>query len=299
MRKNEEFDPAVVSRIGRLDWIARMLIDGNRHGFHQSRQKGFSTEFSEHKPYAHGDDPRFLDWRLYARTRKPYVRCFEAETDMECCLILDSSSSMAWKGKDGISKLDYARNLAAALVYYFLSNQDRVGLVVMGDGGSPRVVSPSSRRSQLPGLLAVLEALAPFRRPVLADLGHTCLDQLGKRGQIIIFSDLEEDRDATAPVLIDLAAIGHEVLLVHVLHSDEVRLPFDLNTTHFQDSETGKRVRVDVARLRRDHGEQLKCFRQGWEEFCLHHDIGYVFLDTSVDYIEALRSLFLSKQQVI
>jgi len=92
--EHKQFDPAIISELGRLDWIAQTLIGGIQQGLHRSSRRGFSTEFSEHKPYTRGDDPRFLDWRVYARTHKPYIRCFQAETSMECCLMLDASESM-------------------------------------------------------------------------------------------------------------------------------------------------------------------------------------------------------------
>ncbi len=294
--EHSDFAPAIVAALGRLDWIARAIVAGIEQGAHRSTQRGFSTEFSEHRPYARGDDPRFLDWRVYARTRKPYVRCFEAETNLECCLLLDGSRSMDWYWEDTPSKLRYAINLCSALSYLLIKNRDRVGLLAAGDSSRIRWVPPASRLSHFNRLICALEATTPGTAPVLAALARAHLVNQCKRGQIVLFSDLEEDKRNVEQALADLAGAGYEILVVHILHTAEIKLPFGPETTHIQDSETGLRAPVDMDQLKRDQRRQVEAFTSHWTTVCATHGIDYVFLDTGMDYVEALRRILETKR---
>ena len=145
---SSQFKPEIIQELGRLDIIAKVLAEGIRQGTHSSRRKGFSTEFSDFNPYVPGDDLRFIDWRLYARTDRLYIKNFQAETNLEVMLVLDATQSMAWRWKQTITKLEYGINLLAAIGYLHIRNHDMTGLL-LHDAHDLHFVPPKSKRSQL------------------------------------------------------------------------------------------------------------------------------------------------------
>ncbi|MCK5805662.1 MAG: DUF58 domain-containing protein [Lentisphaeria bacterium] len=293
------FDPEIIEELGRIDWIADAIVDGFKQGLHRSTTRGFSTEFSEFKPYTKGDDPRFLDWRLFARTRRLFVRRFEAETNMTCSLLLDCTRSMAWQWESTVPKLRYGANLAAALARLFLHQQDCVALYAAAGRGEPAVLPPSSRRDQLDHIYAVLAAQNPNSAPCLDALFTACLGQSGARGQLILFSDLEEGGEEGLSRLPELLSMGHEAMVVHILDRAEVELPFSDGITHLVDSESGARHSVDMPELRRRHDGEVAAFRARWRRLCAKHGAAYVPLDTGVDYVTALRHIVAGRRHFI
>jgi uncharacterized protein (DUF58 family) len=289
------FDPSVVARLGRLDWIAQSIVDGLRQGVHRSSIRGFSTEFSDFKPYTPGDDIRLLDWRLYARTEKPYVRRFEAETSMEVTFLVDSSQSMSWQWEETVSKRQYAASLVAGMAWLFLSQQDRVGLVKAEEEGI-HVLSPSSRRQQLDRILSLLEATPKLERPVVEELLGAGLEVRTTRGQIVVVSDLEEAAPEAGLRMAELRGTGHEVMVVHLLDQAEISLPFPDGTTHLRDGETGELLRVDLKELRQQQAERVGRFRAEWRLVCREAGAVYVPLDTGMDYVSAILAIVESRR---
>jgi len=294
--QQHEFDPNIVQQLGRLDWIAHIIVQGLKQGQHRSWIKGFSTEFSEFKPYIPGDDLRFLDWRVYARTHKTYVRCYKAETNLECYLLLDASRSMAWSWKGSVSKLEYAINLYAALAYFMTRRQDMVGLLA-NDATQSLFIPPSSRREQLERMLALLDTIRPGSANTLPVLFRELSAIKRHRGQIIVCSDFEEDTEAIAAALPELTANGDEVMMIHLLDTAEVQLPYADSTTHLLDSETGARLRIDIRQLREEHRTQVDRFRSFWHDQCLDWGIRYLALDTGTNYVEALLKIITAQVQ--
>jgi uncharacterized protein (DUF58 family) len=289
------FDPSVVARLGRLDWIARSIVDGLRQGMHRSSIRGFSTEFSDFKPYTPGDDIRLLDWRLYARTEKPYVRRFEAETSMEVTFLVDSSQSMSWQWEETVNKSQYAAALVAGMAWLFLSQQDPVGLVKAEPDGI-HVLSPSSRRQQLERILTLLEATPKLGRPVVEEVLGAGLELRTTRGQLILVSDLEEAAPEAGLRLAEMRGMGHEVMVIHLLDQAEISLPFADGTTHLRDAETGELLRIDLPDLRRKHAERISRFRREWRRVCRDAGANYVPLDTGVDYVSAILGIVESRR---
>lgn len=290
------FDPSVVAQLGRLDWIAQSIVDGLRQGLHRSTIRGFSTEFSDFQPYSPGDDIRQLDWRVYARTGKPYVRRFEAETSMEVTFVVDSSPSMGWQWEETVNKRQYAAALVAGMAWLFLSQQDPVGLLKAEPDGV-RILSPSSRRQQLDHILSVLGATPELGRPVIDELLQACLEMRSARGQVIVVSDFEEEAPDAGLRLAELRGMGHEVLVVHLLDQAEIALPFPEGTTHLRDSETGELLRVDLAALRRRQAARVKEFRAQWSRVCREAGVAYVPLTTGVDYVTAILTIVESHNE--
>ena len=288
------FDPEVIRQIGRLDWIAQTLAQGTRQGLHRSREKGFSTEFADFKPYTRGDDLRLLDWRVFARTDRYYVRTYEAETNVECLLVLDASGSMGWRWGSTVSKLEYSACLAAAITTMLMGQQDKVGLLAH-DGRGLHLVPLSSRRAQVKDILATLERVRPGRVDAIASLVDHVQQAKPHRGQIVVFSDLEDDPVRLAQAMPQLASGGDDVLLLHILDRAEVELPYEDGVSHLIDSETGQRVAVNMRDLKAGHARRVQEFRDHWRGVCDDGGIRYVPLDTSLGYLEAF-SLILREQ---
>jgi uncharacterized protein (DUF58 family) len=287
------FDPEVLQQMGRIDLIARAIVDGLREGMHSSRRRGFSTEFSDFRPYVPGDDLRFLDWALYARTERLYVKCFEAETNLEAMLLLDATRSMAWRWQDNISKLEYAANLLAALACLHVQNHDQVGLLVH-DADGIQFMPPRARRTQLERMLAILEGVQPSAGDVMRATAEELATAKRHRGRIVVCSDLMEEQEHVKQALPLLTANEDEVFLFHILDRAEIELPFE-GATHLRDSETGAVIPIDVKAVRDDHQRRVGDFRALWEDACKSTGILYIPADTGMNYVDVL-SLMIEKR---
>jgi uncharacterized protein (DUF58 family) len=235
-------DPAALMRIKSLHMRARVVVEGFDKGIHRSPYHGFSVEFSEYRQYTPGDDPRYLDWHLFARSDRYYIKKFEDETNLRCHLVVDASRSMGY-GSAGVSKWEYARTAAATVAYFLSRQRDAVGLVTFED----RVVEYVPPRAR-PGHLAHLMALL-HREPTgrATDLTGP-LDEVGaatpRRGLFVVFSDLLVPPAAVRAAVGNLRGAGHDVVVFRVLDPQEVR--FDFGTPGlFRDAETGQEVFVD------------------------------------------------------
>lgn len=235
-------DPAALTRVKSLQLRARLVVEGFDKGIHRSPYHGFSAEFSEYRQYTPGDDPRYLDWRLFARSDRYYIKKFEDETNLRCHLIVDGSRSMGY-GSAGISKWDYARTAAATVAYFLSRQRDAVGLVTFED----RVVEyipPRARPGHLAHLMAALQ-----REPAgkATDLAGP-LDEVGaatpRRGLFVLFSDLLVQPDAVRSSVGNLRAAGHDVIVFQVLDPQEVEFDFD-TPAMFRDAESGKELFID------------------------------------------------------
>ena len=247
-------DPAVVARLGTLELKARTVVEGFIAGLHRSPFKGFSVEFAEYRQYIPGDDLSTMDWKVYARTDRHYVKKFEEETNLHCQLLLDVSGSMAYRSR-GVSKFDYAACLAASLGYLMNRQRDGVGLVAFSD----RIVDalPSSTKTgHLRNLLIALDRLEVGSRTNAAKPLHQVADTLSKRGLVVLISDLLDEADAVIRGLKHFQYRGSDVLVFHVLDPDELEFPFD-RTTRFEDLESGEEVVAVPAAVREHYLQQI------------------------------------------
>ena len=282
-------DPEVVSQLGRIDLIAKAISDSLDYGVHHSRRRGFSTEFSDFKPYVPGDDLRLLDWRVYARTERLFVKRFEAETSVEVRLLLDASASMAWRWQQKISKLEYGANLLAALACVHMRQQDTVGLLVH-DADDVHHLPPRSRRQHLDAIFAVLAALAPGEAEAFPAMIDTLVHERRHTGRIIVCADLEEDEHHTEEAIGRLAGLDDETILFHILDHSEVELPFN-DVTHLQDAETGELLPVNLPAVKKAHTEAVHRFRAFWQQRCLDLGITYVPIHTGMNYADVIMRL--------
>jgi len=281
-----KFDPDIAQQLGRIDLIARMLATSFLQGLRRSRRHGFSSEFSEFKPYVPGDDLRLLDWRIYARSGKLFVRRFEAETELEHLMILDATAFMAWQWEQSITKLQYGANLLATIACICMRHQDRAGLMVH-DAKELHYLPPRCRREQLDEIFSVLENISPGGGDSLPRLIEGLAGAKRHRGMLIICSDLEEDEEGTALALEMLSLTEDRACIIHLLDKAEEDIPFG-QVTHLEDSETGERVAADIGSLRKGHDRTVSDFRGRWRALSDRLGIGYRPVHTGMNYLDVL-----------
>ena len=278
--------PEVIQTIKRLDLRAQFIIKGFMHGLHASPLHGFSVEFSEHRKYTPGDNPADIDWLVYAKTDKYYVRKYEAETNLTGYLVVDSSRSMGYTYRQELTKFDYAVSLAAALAYLMVQQQDPVGLITF-DQKIKTSLAPKSKRSQLGNILSLLAGLSPTSETNIRDSLHQLATMLRHASLVMIFSDLLGEPDEIMRALHRLRHAGHDVILFHILDEAEVRFPFAGNVELFE-PESGDRVQGNAEAFRGDYLDELQQFRQSFRHECSTARIDYVPLDTSMQFDKAL-----------
>lgn len=286
--------PEVINQIKRLDLRAQFVVKGFLQGLHASPFHGFSVEFSEHRRYASGDDPKDIDWLVYAKTDKYYVKKFEAETNITGYLVMDLSQSMGFTHRQELTKFDYGICLAAALAYLMIYQQDPVGLITF-DERVRDSLPPKSKRTQLGALLGLLARLKPTGP---TDIGKSLTQicaMFRHRSLVMIFSDLLAEPGPVFQALRRLRHRGHDVILFHILDEAEVSFPYD-GMVEFEDPETNELVVVDASSYRRDYQSEITAFRAMFKQECFQSGIDYVPLDTSMQFDKALLEYLLSRR---
>lgn len=286
--------PEVVNQIKRLDLRAQFVVKGFLQGLHASPYHGFSVEFSEHRRYTPGDDPKDIDWLVYAKTDKYYVKKFEAETNITGYLVMDASESMGYTYRQEITKFDYAVCLAAALGYLMIHQQDPVGLITFNDKIRSSL-APKSKRAHLGSVLSLLARAKPGGETNVAHSLTQLAAMLRHRSLVMLFSDLLVDSKPLLQSLHRLRHRGHDVILFHVLDEAEVHFPFS-GLVELEDPETGQRIDVDADSYRQDYESELATFRDGLQRDCRQAGIDYVPLDTSMRFDRALTEYLTSRQ---
>ena len=296
MTSSEQYlRPDVIRTIKRLDLKAQFIVKGFLHGLHASPFHGFSVEFSEHRKYTQGDDPRDIDWLIYAKTDKYYVKKFEAETNLTGYLVVDSSRSMGYTWRQELTKFEYAIYLSAALAYLMIQRQDPVGLVTFDEKIS-RSVAPKSKRTQLAAILSVLAALKPDGQTEIADSLGQLAGMLKRASLVMVFSDLLGDQETTMKMLYRLRHAGHDVILFHILDEAEVQFPFH-GQVELEDPESNRRLVGNADAFQNDYFEALEEFRARFRRECSEARIDYVELDTSIPFDKALTEYLISRSR--
>jgi len=287
MRRAEDYlKPEVIRTVARLDLRARFIVEGFLSGLHASPFHGFSVEFSEHRRYSQGDDPKDIDWLVYAKTDRFYVKKYQAETNITGFLLMDLSASMAYTYRQEMTKFDYAVCLAAALGYLMIHQQDPVGLMTFDDR-IRHSLPARSKRTQLGSMLAVLAKSQPLGQTEVARNLQRVAAMVRHRSLLMIFSDLLTDAEPVIQSLRQLRHAGHDVILFHVLDEAEVNFPFE-GTVDLRDPETDDNLVVDAAGIRADYLETLHELRETYRRECLSMGADYVALDTSMPFDRAL-----------
>ena len=294
-------DPTALAEYGRLDLVARLVVEGDILGQHKSPMKGASVEFTEHRPYHPGDEIRHIDWRAYGKTGKYFVKEFEDETSLRCQLLVDASGSMAY-GDSTLSKFDYARQLAASLAYLLLAQRDAVGLTVFDDHVRTRL-APSTQQAlfaqvtdTLEGLEPTDEASGPFAGGVAESLGEV-LPTLPRRSLVVVISDFLDEADELIKALARFRHARHELILFHVVAPEEVDFPFS-RPTQFRDLEVpSRRMLVDPHRVRERYLHHFNRFCTRLEQGAAGQDVDYQRVTTSQPYITALGRYLASRSR--
>ena len=287
VRAVEEYlKPEVVRQIARLDLRAQFIVKGFLQGLHASPYQGFSVEFSEHRKYVPGDDPKDIDWFVYAKTDKHYVKKFEAETNITGYLVVDTSASMAYTYRQQLTKLDYSISLAAALCWLMVHQQDPCGLMVFDDRLHASLPA-RSRRSQIAQVLSVLAKIQPSGKTDVARSLVQVAAMLRHRSLVMVFSDLLTDPGPVREALLRLRHGGHDVILFHVLDEAEVRFPFE-GMVELDEPETRDKLVVDADAARTAYVAAVEAFREGYKAWCFRAGVDYVPLDTSMQFDAAL-----------
>ncbi len=289
--------PDVIRQVARLDLRAKFIVEGFLSGLHASPFQGFSVEFSEHRKYTPGEDIKDLDWNVYAKTERYYVKKFRAETNLTGYLAMDLSASMAYTYRQELTKFDYAICLAAALGYLMIHQQDPVGLVTF-DTAIRASLPPRSKRTQLGAMLAVLANLKPAGLTDVAASLQQLAALIKTKSLVMLFTDLLNDEpDKLLTSLYRLRHGGHEVILFHILDEAEVHFPFD-GVTIFEDPETReKSPPIDARGIRADYAGAVERFREHYKTECAKANIDFVPMDTSVGFDKALLEYLLQRQR--
>lgn len=286
--------PEVLASIGRLDLVARTIVEGFLAGLHRSPYRGISQEFAAHRPYIAGDEVRRVDWRVYARTDRLYVKEFEEETNAPVRLLLDTSASLGYAPRRDISKLDYARYLAAALSYLAVRQNDRVGLTCFDTEARERVRAHGGRR-HLHVILAALERVRAGGGTQLSALILREAAEWKRRGLVILISDLYDQQEEIVGAITRLRRTGHEVIVFHLLDRSERLLEHE-GTHEFRDLETGERLLADAARVRRAYVERVEEMRAFLSRELVRAGADYAELDTAEPLDKALAVYLLRRK---
>ncbi len=283
-------DPKVLGKLEHLDLKARLIVEGFISGLHKSPFHGFSVEFAQHREYAPGDDVRRIDWKVFARSDRHYIKEYEEETNLVCYVLLDISESMRYASGE-LSKLDYGCYIAASLFYLMLRQRDSVGLVLFDDHVR-RIIRDSSNPGHRLQLTHALEDIQPEGRTDFGQVLDHMTGQVRRRGMIVLISDLFGDPGRLLAGLKHLRHRRHEVIVLHLLDDDELEFPFQ-QLTLFKGMEGYPQLFTEPRALRDAYLEELNRFCDRIRHECLDHRIDYQRLNTS-DPLDVALSSYLA-----
>lgn len=290
-------DPSIVSKLNTLELRARMVVEGFMVGLHRSPYHGFSVEFSEHRPYMQGDTLKDIDWKVYGKTEKYYVKQFEEETNLRSYIILDTSKSMDFSFGNSVKKIDYASVLAASLIYIMLKQQDAAGLVLYSDK-IETMLSPKSSRPYLGELLKNISAIKPANTTQTAACLNNVAEKIKRRGLVIIISDMFDDINSTLNALKHFRYKKNEVIVFQVLDPVERSFAFGKDAV-FKDLESNEEITTQPHQIQKSYQGAMAEFLEKIKEECLNNGIEYNLIDTSTPFDKALFSYFKKRGRLV
>jgi uncharacterized protein (DUF58 family) len=284
--------PAVIAAIRDLELAARLVVEGTRAGGHRSPLHGYSAEFQQHRPYRAGDDLKYLDWKLLARTDRLYTRQFRETTSMSVMLVLDASASMAFPPKD-LSKLRYAQIMAASLAWLIIEQGDAVGMMTMADG---RLIYVPARggRPHLRALIARIEKLEPAGAWDPHRVIMRSAELLDRRGVVVVISDFYDEENAARRAMKNAQRHGHDIAMVQIVSPAELDFPYR-GATEFEDLESGERRVVDAATAAKQYHAAMGAFLARCRDEAVRDGIDYALLSTAVPPERGLREYLLRR----
>lgn len=289
-------DPVVISKLKTLELRAREVVEGFMVGLHRSPYHGFSVEFSEHRPYMQGDELKNVDWKVYAKREKFFIKQFEEETNLIGHIFVDASKSMDYKHTAKVTKLDYAITLAAALAYVMIDQQDSVGLAIYSDK-IHSYFPPKSNRVYLKTILSALNQIKPRGATSTSRCLDSVAEKIKKRGLTIIISDFFDDLNSILTALKHIHYRKNEVIVFQVLDPIEKNFGFDRDAI-FVDLETGEQITTQPHQIQRAYMEAMKEYLDKLKSECLNFGIEYNLIDTSQSFDKALMSYFTKRTRL-
>jgi len=297
-RRADLLAPSDLAQLGGIDFVTREVVEGFIMGLHRSPHRGFSAEYAELRAYQPGDDLRYIDWRMYGRSDRYYVKQFEEETNLRAYLLLDVSESMGWSSNPGVQpdKMWYAQHLAASLALILLRQGDAVGMAAFHDRIIDRVQTRGGRR-QWHEVARRLQALEAGGGTSAESALRELAIRLRRRGLVVLFSDLLVAREETLTALKFLRHRGHEVLVFHLIDPGERELP-PASEARFFDPETNDELLVSVADIRSEYREAVREALAEWERDLRPHGIDYQVVDTDSPMALALRAYLRKRERL-
>ncbi len=285
-----------ITSLQSLQLFARTVVEGFTTGHHTSPHKGFSVEFRQHRPYVQGDDIRRLDWKIFGRADRFYIREYDEETNLRATIVLDASSSMAYRGTKGVLKFDYGRKLAAAMAYLLMSQQDAVGLITF-DSKIRDIIPNRTRITHLHHVLETLVKTEPGKDTSIAPVLESLAQRLKRRGLVILISDFFDDPVALLKAIGVLRKKGHEIIAMQLWDRDELEFPFG-QWARFENLEKeDDALLLDPATIRLRYLEVLKNFQEQLKDGFRKHQVDYLTLPTDEPHAAALRSYLALRMQ--
>ncbi len=291
-------DPLVIAKIANLTMRARFVVEGVLSGLHKSPHQGSSVEFVEHKEYSPGDELKNVDWKVYGRSDKFYVKEFEEETNLRCHIVLDASASMEY-GAGGMNKFEYARTLAASLVYLMIRQMDAVGLILFGrDEAAPTYIPARARSTHLQVIIEALERAAPSGGARLSATLEAFAEKVRRRGLLVVISDLFDNADRVVHMLKLFRHRKHEVVLFHVLDPWEMEFPFT-DLTRFKSMEDEREVLTEPRAVREAYLRELGAFLERYRFECTTQGIDYHLFSTAAPLDQVLPRYLARRERLV
>ena len=289
-------DPQALSRLKNLSLAARLVVEGFFAGMHKSPHKGFSVEFAEHREYTPGIDPRHIDWRVFGRCDKLYVKQYEEETSLRCYILLDKSASMGYRSDGPLSKLEYGSFLAASLAYLMAFQHDSVGLMTFDDQVRENV-PPRQGSGHLRLLMDLLEKTEPGNETNLGKTFHSLAETIKRRSLVVIISDLFDDADELIAGLKHFRFKKHDVIVLQTLDPAELTFPFE-DVSRIEDMETGREITSDPRAFRNGYLEELGNFLDSVRVGCRTSQIDYALAETNMKF-DTFLGTYLAKRKML
>lgn len=304
-------NPVDLAALRHLVFASRRSVVGHYAGKHASPQRGHSVEFQDYRDYSPGDPLSEIDWKVYGRSDRLFIKQFEHQSDQTVTLLVDGSASMGFAGVGGPrkkrsgagaipgagSKFEYACRMAGAIAFLVTQQQDKIAFGV-AKGGLRHAVPAAGTYPHLVRIASVMERMAPGGEARLAEALHAAARRAKRKGLLVVVSDLEEDADAVLTAMDRFLHRGHEVIVFQVLHADEIELP-DLAEAIFVDSESGRQVRVNVDDVRADYERKMRAMTEGWRRSLGARAVDYHRVSTATPYQEALRACLFTRASLM
>lgn len=289
-------DPETVARLGSMELRARLVVEGFITGLHRSPFHGFSAEFSEHRQYRPGDELKHIDWRIYGRSNRYYVKQYEDETNLRCTIAVDVSASMKYASTGHVSKFTYATSLAAALSYLVLRQRDAAGLALY-DTDVRTYLPARSKMSYVQEVLRTLEDAIPSEGTRTAQALHRLAERIGRRGLVVIISDLFDDPESVIQALRHFRHDRHDVLVIHVLDPREVDFDFG-SAAVFKDMESGEEMTTQPVHVKRSYRMAVEQFCDEIKRGCFAQNIDYARVTTDKPFDIALKEYLTIRNRI-